>query len=274
MCMTLQPAELSNTKLYVGEARRGDTYVHVMAYQNKAATAGPNAMILPIPTAKMPGPENVIDTRDFRHFLDELQEVAALPDILCFGAHDEDLEAAQVFAVGSYTVVLAEKAYAIERAVGRLPEKQRPVLNPDILHAFEQLYEGWPLAVCCWDGSIEAEPLLWWYEPKMPDVLFAPALDAHDGGPPNINRMVMVDHGIVFGSALDRSITPHFRYRDRARIPPSVLALLPTTVRGTMITEELQNGDFWCPTNGRSDMMLRRAPGATKPSDWIPLSVL
>ena len=273
MCMTLQPAELSNTKLYVGEARRGDTYVHVMAYQNKAATAGPNAMILPIPAAKMPGPENVIDTRDFRHFLDDLQEVAQLSGPMVFGALDDE-EEAQVFAVGSYTVVLAEKAAAIERALGRLPENQRPSLNADILHAFEQLYEGWPLAVCCWDGSIEAEPLLWWYEPKMPDVLFAPALDAHDGGPPDINRMVMVDHSIVFGSALDRSVKSRVSYRDKARIPPSVLELLPTTVRGTMVTEELQNGDFWCPTNARSGMMLRRAPGAAKPSDWIRLTVL
>jgi hypothetical protein len=61
-----------------GEARRGDTYVHVIAYQNKAATTGPNAMILPLPAAVMPAPENVVDTRSFKFFLDDIHRATEI----------------------------------------------------------------------------------------------------------------------------------------------------------------------------------------------------
>src|SRR5689334_18183446 len=80
MCITFHASELSNTKLYAGEARRGDTYVHVIAYQNKAATKGPNAMILPLPAAVMPGPENVVDTRGFELFLDDIHSATEIAD--------------------------------------------------------------------------------------------------------------------------------------------------------------------------------------------------
>jgi len=34
-------------------------------------------------------------------------------------------------------------------------------------------------------GYVDAEPLLWWYEPSDEENLFIPTMDAHDGGPPN-----------------------------------------------------------------------------------------
>jgi hypothetical protein len=47
--------------------------------------------------------------------------------------------------------------------------------------------------------TIDAEPLLWWYEPKDPSHLFMPALDAHDGLPPEPGSDVDVDHVLVVG---------------------------------------------------------------------------
>lgn len=269
MCCTVRAADLSNTKLYAGEAHRGDTYVHVMAYQNKAATKGPNAMILPIPAATMLGPENVIDTRSFPHFLDDIQDAVESSGFITFGGGGE-LSEAQVFDTGSYTVVLAERASAIARALDRVPEQKRPPLNPEILRAFEDLYAGWPLAVCCWDGTIQAEPLLWWYEPKMPDWLFAPALDAHDGGPPNTRVQVDVDHNIAFGLARHRKDDPEVVYHDR--IPTTVRELLPNSVVGTSIDRTMQNGDFWLSLTDPLRLLLRRAPDADEPSETIDMS--
>lgn len=289
MCITFEAAELSNTKLYAGEAQRGDRYVHVIAYQNKAATKGPNAMILPLPAAVMPGPENVIDTRGLARFLEDIHratEIVAPPTknaSRSLGA----LEEAQVFDVGSYTVVLAASPLAIPEALASVSPDKRPPVNPGVLRAFEELYPGWPLAVCCWNGTFETEPLLWWYEPKMPDQLFAPALDAHDGQAPRTGANVRVDHHVAFGSTL-RPVGKEVRYRDDVYIPdgrsaPSWLApyesasrevppprpvastgLLPPRVRGTRLKGKMPNGDFWLSTATLSGPAERRAPGAAK----------
>ncbi len=271
MCITLRAAELSNTKLYAGEARRGDTYVHVIAYQNKAATEGPNAMILPLPAAVMPGPENVVDTRRFKRFLDDMHDATRITvpgSRSTLGAPD-----AQVFDIGSYTVVLAASPSAVPEALARVPANKRPAVNALVLGAFEELYPGWPLAVCCWDGSFEAEPLLWWYEPRIPDQLFAPALDAHDGQPPRTDARVRVDHHVAFGSTLRPTGNAVYGYgpdesgdNDDAPLPPLIAAtgLLPPRVCGTRVTGTMPNGDFWLSTTTLSGPAERRAPGAVK----------
>ena len=286
MCMTLGEAELSSTKLYAGEARRGETYVHVLAYQNKAATQGPNAMVLPLPAKVMPGPGNVVDARGFRRFLDDIHDATRDWSRVPRSAGLDELEAAaQVFDVGSYTVVLASSARTVRGALERVPASKRPVLNAVALGAFEALYPGWPLAVCCWDGTLEAEPLLWWYEPMLPDQLLAPALDAHDGQPPRTDAIVEVDHHVAFGSTL-RPTGLEVHYQDDARVddrraapswivpyerpaaeeqlprPVASTALLPRQVHGTRIQRAMPNGDFWLPTQKLGGPAVRRAPGA------------
>src|SRR5271154_7122843 len=74
MCMSSSPSVMSNTTIYAGEATHNDEQVHVLAYQNNAAslTNKPNAMILPFPAAKQMGQENVIDTRPFKSFLKDI----------------------------------------------------------------------------------------------------------------------------------------------------------------------------------------------------------
>lgn len=287
MCITFRAAELSNTKLYAGEAQRGDTYVHVIAYQNKAATKGANAMILPLPAAVMPGPENVVDTRGFSHFLDDMHRATEIRP-KSRGRSAATFGEAQVFDVGSYTVVLAASPLAVPAALASVPANKRPEVNDRVLGAFDTLYPGWPLAVCCWDGEFEAEPLLWWYEPRMPDQLFAPALDAHDGEPPRTGARVQVDHLVAFGSTLHPTGNAvHYKddvyFRD-VRPAPSWLApyesatrdepppprpvastgLLPPRVRGTRCTGRRPNGDFWLSTKVLSGPAERRAPGAAK----------
>jgi hypothetical protein len=255
MCISTGPAHFSETLLYAGEGSYEGKYVHVIAYQNKAVSPGPNAMILPIPAAAELDERNVVDTRKFRKFLEQIRLAVDPPP------RSQPVAAssrAKVFDVGSYTVVLARSAAAVVDALHRVPEAKRPAANAALLESFERNYPGWPLAVCCWSGTIEPEPLLWWYEPRMPDWLFAPALDAHDGGPPQLDQMVDVDHVVAFGSA---------SYRDGEKVwyserPPQPFEkLLPETVRGRRLEIPMPNGDFWLSTADLKGPALRRAPG-------------
>ncbi len=74
MCISMQPSVMSDTRLYAGDAMWKDTYVHVLAYQNKATSTLPNAMILPIPASAELGPENTVDATGFKRFLEDIGE--------------------------------------------------------------------------------------------------------------------------------------------------------------------------------------------------------
>ncbi|APR78899.1 Hypothetical protein A7982_04246 [Minicystis rosea] len=268
MCMTFSLATLARTKLYAGEAKLGGKYVHVIAYQNEARSAGPNAMILPIPAAAPLTEQNVIDTRSFAGFLDDIHWATKLTR--WSSPHEsrssDALPRVRIFNVGSYTVVLAARPAAIASVLALVPEGRRPEVNPAMLQAFDELYPGWPLAVCCWSGKIRPEPLLWWYEPKMPDWLFAPALDAHDGGPPDLHADVKVHHHIAFGSTLD----PFGNEVNYATRPPGIARdLLPTHVLGARITGRMPNGDLWRSAGIYNGPALRCSPPVKAPPDGL-----
>src|SRR5689334_16907226 len=76
MCCTFEKSEMSNTRIYVGEAVRQSKLVHVLAYQNNAISKGPNAMVLPFPTDVKLSQENVIDTTKFKTFLEDISEAS------------------------------------------------------------------------------------------------------------------------------------------------------------------------------------------------------
>jgi hypothetical protein len=185
MCMTVWPAKLSGTQIYAGEGNYLGERVHVLAYRNTARSEGPNAMILPIPSAAPLDERNVIDTRKFRDFLAVIQNANENVVSAGFGSRSRaelySPPPAKVFDVGTYTVVLAASAEAISAALDRVPAAKRPPNNKALFQAFEEHYPDWPLAVCCWNGAIEPEPLLWWYVPLDPDWLFAPALERRRG---------------------------------------------------------------------------------------------
>ena len=259
MCMSLSQAEFSQTRLYAGEAKLEGKYVHVIAYQNSAQSEGPNAMVLPLPAAVMPGPENVVDTRTFKGFLAEMERATRVSWPSASRSARLGLPGpAAVFDVGSYTVVLAEKPADVANALASVPEEKRPALNPDLLAAFDELYPGWPIAVCCWNGRIKAEPLLWWFEPMHPGWLFLPALDAHDGKAPDPDAIVYVDHFIAFGSTLE-PLGDNVLYGS-AGLPPIAAALLPPKVRGTKVKKGLPNADVWRATGTFPGPALRCAP--------------
>lgn len=260
MCCTFAPAKLSDTIIYAGTARREGQDVHVLAYQNKAKSPGPNAMILPIPTVMPMGPQNVVDTREAAWFLRDMESSTqeVYRSRLLLGSAVP--KAAQVFDSGSYTVVLAEHAETIPEALARVPEHKRPNVAPEFFAEYGKLYPGWPIAVCCWSGTIQAEPLLWWYVSKYPDWLFFPTVDAHDGRSPR-SEDVLVDHVLLWGSP-----EGPFKPRFRRQLPDTIQELMPPTLHALRPHGMLPNGDYWV----RSGRPLRRYPTGEAPNAQLP----
>lgn len=250
MCCTIGPsvAQLTATKLYAGEATFNGRYVHVLAYQNKARSVGPNAMIIPFPTDVAMDENNVLDTTKYKNFLNDISEATQIrtrgislngdSDSLSFGAI---AKSAKVFDVGDYTVVLATSVTQVPEALKRVPVEKRPEVSNEFLIGYGIMYPDQPVALCCWSGSVDAAPLLWWYEPSDPDTLFIPTMDAHDGKAPDVNAEVSVDHIISVGSNLaatgEKVYYEDFLYEGAP--------LLPTKVQGTKFKGRMKNGDMF-----------------------------
>jgi len=109
-------------------------------------------MILPFPTNKSMGPENIIDTSKFSGFLKDIAEATkqrlfrrSRGLVMCAG----NSKMAQVFDVGSYTVILASNAAQIPEALTRVPEYKRPKVSTRFLIQFGMMYPRQPIALCC-----------------------------------------------------------------------------------------------------------------------------
>lgn len=201
MCITLGPAKLSKTVIYAGEAFHPETgdYIHVLGYQNKAEnrSGGPNAMVLPVPAVNL-GADNMVDMTSHPNVLRDM--AAKFKNDFTPEVEMRSFGKAVVFCKGNYTVAIASDATDLVPALESIPEGVRPTIQPDLLKAYAEWYPNWPLAVCCWDGEIEAEPLLWWYQPLVKNKLFYPAVDSHNGKVPNLKRDAKRDHTLLVGS--------------------------------------------------------------------------
>ena len=264
MCCTLFPAVLSKTVLYAGEALIDGKLVHVLGYQNTAknTASGPNAMILPFPTSVHMGPGNVVDTSECKDVLTKYGELFKRGNdrrSRSFSA-SKGFDSVQVFDSGNYTIVLADNVNLIKGALTLVDAARRPDINADVLRRMGELYPDWPIAVCCFNSAemVENEPMVWWYEPKNPDQLFAPALDAHDGGPPDPKAMVNVDHTIVIGSTINpRGKDAHHI----GRLTGDVTKYLASKVEGKKYDNiYLPNGDF---------VIAKSKLGKTERTGWL-----
>jgi hypothetical protein len=256
MCCTFTASEMSDTRIYVGQAKRQGKLVHVLAYQNAAVTRGPNAMVLPFPTETRMGEENVIDTRQFKNFLKDIGEASRHITkgmrgdrrSMTLGAASFDADnLAEVFDVGSYTVILADNVFQIPEALTRVSAEKRPSVSTDFLIGYGELYPNQPIAVCCWNGSIEAEPLMWWYEPLNDKQLFIPTMDAHDGKAPKVGARVYTDHLLSVGST-EGNMGSKVHYSQARNMPAEVKELLPLWVHGKKLEQSLPNGDCFVKT--------------------------
>ena len=241
MCISVAVANFSNTHLYAGEAEHEGKYVHVMGYQNQAASDGPNAMLLPIPTNEPMGPDNLVDTREFKQFMENIAQASRSKRMRRSRGLTKGIDSVaasyQVFDSGSYTVALADSVAGIKQSLEAVPETKRPELSFNLLSSLGNLYKGWKWALCCWEGEIKAEPILLWYVPKRKDLLFAPALDSHDGNAPDLGAKVSVDHYVSFGTMNLEKGNPVIYSQKKHH-------LLPDQVFGTKLVKQFYNGDF------------------------------
>ncbi len=188
---------------------------------------------------------NVVDTESCPHILTDMV-AAAFPQPASMDTLVQSLapDTVEVFESGIYTVVLATDATAIPGALDQVPKPKRPALNDRLFDWYSEQFPGWPVALCCFANrdARRATPMLWWYEPRFPGCLFAPAIDSHTCGVPDLNHSVDVDHRVVFGIPAGGLGAP-VGYSDR--LPEPVRALLPFHVTGvTYVGARLPNADF------------------------------
>lgn len=261
MCCSMRPAKFFGTVLYIGEGQSpyNGHQATVLGYQNTAQnlwTRGANAMVLHFPAGERMTPSNVIDTSRFDKIMTDMVE-ALTPrsrGMRSLGAATRGASMAPVFsfAHGIYHVVLSEDARAVGDALKTVPEDKRPDMTPDIFDWYAAMYPGYSLALCCFNNADaqQATPLLWWYENRQDQAWVAPAVDAHDGLPPNLSARVDVDHWLILGSnrygeggRIDDLLLPVY-YQQKHEIPAHVRGLLPTGIAGQRFSGYEQNGDF------------------------------
>lgn len=229
MCMSVRPSEMSNTKIYVGEAMHKGKYVHVLAYQNSAKTNEPNAMVLPIFTKEKVSKKNVLDTTSYKDLFNTIFAEPVTRSMML------GVSKTRVFTSGSYTIVLAANINEANNALNKVPANKRPKLSAKFAESFDKLYAEYPVAICCWDGSISPEPLLWWYEPVEKDVLMVPTMDSHDGDKIDLNAQVKMDHYIAVGSAIKKLVG--------GRSVSFKQNLMPISIKTVKVKGSYVNGD-------------------------------
>jgi hypothetical protein len=234
MCVSSALAEFTGTTLYLGRQTHAEHgLIHVLGYQNTAVNLadGPNSMLLHLPAVGMT-PGSLVDVGRDDNFLDRIV-AGAIPvsRSLSMDWMSAD-DGVQVFEHDIYTMVLAPDATMLPSALHRVDPRKRPVLDPELMAFYADLYPRHAMLLCCFDNADaqRAKPLLLWYEPQEPDLLVAPALDCHTGAPPDLSADVLVDHRVVFGTdaappgwGRPISYSPDMRHKLRAYLPSSAL---------------------------------------------------
>jgi len=253
MCVSAGAAELSGTILFAGRRlHRVHGWVEVLGYQNVAVNlaAGPNAMLLHLPARKVTSAQ-FLDVGRYDRILRDMA-VAALPTMGRGRSLSAEVDwmgsgRVEVFEHDIYTVVLAERATDIPRALERVPARKRPTVSCELLEFYADCFPRHPVALCCFDNAevIQAKPLMLWYRPLDEERLVVPAIDCHTGAVPDLKASVRTDHTVIF--ATDRAIEgwgEPVSYSQAGQMRHDLRAFLPEQVLGEQFTETLPNGDF------------------------------
>lgn len=263
MCVTLGPADLGKTKIYMGEAthpQHGD--VHVLGYQNQpvdqqTSVQGGNAMLLHVPAEEPLTGENLIDMGDDKWLetLCEVMDRRNFEPARRGGARSFSPPPVMVIQHGIYHVVLASVPTLIPSALEQVPVEKRPVLNQAIFEWYAQHLPRANVVLACFNKrdvirdiqNRETAPPIWlWYRPHDPRWLTAPGIDAHDGNPPDLYTQVKVDSSIVIGT---RQGHPRIgigfeRVRETKAVPPAFESFVPGRLRAGDFRGPYQNGDY------------------------------
>lgn len=264
MCLSSAPARFNDTLLYAGVAPSG---AHVIGYQNTATNlaVGANCMMLPMQSLDPMGPANILDTRSCKNILRDMR-TALMPVSKGLtrggGSFALDSMSVQVFDHDIYTIALGLVGADFGRALASVSPDRRPSISREILDFWARHYRGYHLALCCFNNrdAQQAAPMLWCYNPAVPETLVAPAVDGHDGHAPRPGAPVDLDH-FLMASCPDISQAAEISYTDR--IPAPLRAVLPTRAVGQSYEGyEGPNGDFLIDTgrlrSGRLDHAVTR----------------
>jgi hypothetical protein len=253
MCVSAGAAELSGTILFAGRRlHHVHGWVEVLGYQNTAVNlaAGPNAMLLHLPARKITSAQFLNVGRCDR----VLQDMAAVAVQSMGRGRSLSAEVdwmgggrVEVFEHDIYTVVLADRAADIPRALERVPERKRPMVSRELLAFYSDCFPRHPVALCCFENTeaMKAKPLMLWYRPLDEERLVLPAIDCHTGAVPDLGARVRSDHTVIF--ATDRAIDgwgEPVSYSQAGQMRHALRAFLPEHVVGERFTETLPNGDF------------------------------
>lgn len=246
----------------------GIGYVHVLWYQNAVQSgAGPNAMLLHLPSAQPMTPHNMLNTSSSKSVLTDMVD-AIDPPQKSLGLQTRGMPqsfsqpAVQIFEHDIYTVVLARDASYIPDALERVPTSKRPSLNREVFDWYAQEQAGWHVALCCFNNSEAqtASPIGVWYAPQYTSHYHFPGIDAHDGSAPDMYTQVDVDHWLIAGVQQERQgfIPVHY-----GNVSPSLKPFLPTHVAGRKFIGQRRNGDWimpadLLPTDGALPLLERR----------------
>lgn len=252
MCVSTGAAEFCGTVLFAGRRLHPvHGRIEVFGYQNTAVNlgTGPNAMLLHLPARKVTSAQ-FIDVGRCDKVLEDMA-VAVRTRGRGRSLSDEAEWMAggrvEVFEHDVYTVVLAERATDIPRALERVPERKRPALNRELFAFYADCFPRHPVALCCFDNTeaMQAKPLMLWYRPLEEERLTLPAVDCHTGAVPDLDSSVLTDHTVVF--ATDRALEgwgEPVSYSQTDRMRHDLRAFLPGHVLGRRFHEFLPNGDF------------------------------
>ncbi|MEV5652658.1 hypothetical protein AB0L57_30790 [Nocardia sp. NPDC052254] len=270
MCVSVARAAFTGTTVYCGRVDHPyHGMIHVLGYQNTAVdlSGGANAMLLHVPAAETMTRDNFVSVQQHGDVLQRM--VDAVGPVPAASARSDGIDwmgsvpQVRIFEHDVYTVLLADDPRAIPAALDRVPRRRRPPLRPELFTFYADHFPNHTIVLCCFDNAEaeRAKPLMLWFAPADPDLLVAPALDAHTGGAPDVRDPVPVDHWVLFGS--DETPPEWGRAVDYPdEMSRGLRSYLPDNVIGRYYGDgqTLPNGDF---AIDRGDMLRE------DPEEWI-----
>ena len=200
MCIVSAEAKLSKTKILSMPLDNGR---HLLSYTNKVKNLSGkvNSMILPVP-GKV-SREWFHETTGYNNFLGDIEKQAYVEEFRSRGLKSKGISRSlsfDEFKVGFYNVVTTNSIDALKEHLSeRVAEAQRPDISDELLDFFKEHYDGWSFVVCIFAGNkeMDAQPIMFEYEPVEFDILYFPMMDSHTGGAPNLKEHVSVDHTLI-----------------------------------------------------------------------------
>lgn len=193
MCIVSAKAKLSKTRILSMALDNGR---HLLSYSNKVQNLSGqrNSMILAIPGEVKE--ELFYNTTDYNKFLGDIEDQAYLSlenskGIYYRGSLGMRSKSFNRFEVGMYDIITTKDLNDVVEEVE---------ITEDLMNFFHSHYKDWTFVVCMFSGEkeMDAQPIMFEYEPMYPQWLYFPTMDSHDGQAPDMIHPVDMDHSLMY----------------------------------------------------------------------------